>query len=137
MSLIKFGNDALFVDSRINNNTIVSHNPEQATLVEFGDRASAQNSNFDGNESHTPESLAIKLAHEREILFKNLEFEISRLENEVVKAKLLKELNEIKEAPLTAKGQLLLNRALNGFKDFALDLGAKVVAEITMKQLGY
>lgn len=137
MSLIKFGNQASLINSSISNNTMVSRDPEQATIVEFGDNATVQNSNFDGNESHTQESLAIKLAHEREILFKNLEFEISRLENEVVKAKLLKELNEIKEAPLTAKGQWLLNRALNGFKDFALDLGAKVVAEITMKQLGY
>ncbi|AGH35070.1 hypothetical protein ABD1_11820 [Acinetobacter baumannii D1279779] len=90
----------------------------------------------EGNEVHSPESFANKITIQRNEILLQLEAEIQTLKNEVTQAKLLAELTTLKNHPKTMKGEWKYKEALTKFKDFASDLGAKVVAEIAIKQLG-
>lgn len=107
------------------------------SLINIEENGEIINIDADGNEVHTNASYALKLKSSRDALFNELQIEISNLKNEVLQAKLLRELEEIKEIPLSSKGQLQFKIALDKFKNFASELGAKVIAEIAMKQLGF
>lgn len=43
----------------------------------------------------------------------------------------------MEKIPQDPKGQWFFNGALEKLRDFALELGAKVVAEIAMKNMGF
>lgn len=136
MTLIKFGNGSLIMGSSISGNISVKKDSTES-VIEVGDNAKIINSNLNNNEEHTEESYAIKITASRNAFYDELEAEISKLENESTKTKLKTELTDLKSHPTTPKGQWQWNQALNKFKEFSIELGAKIVAEIAMKQLGY
>lgn len=106
-------------------------------LVEIQENGEIIHLDLEGNEVHTPESYAKKITVIRREVFEELEQEISNLKNEITKSKLNSRLEELKQLPATSRGQFEFRKRLGYFKDFASDLGAKIVAEIAMKQLGY
>src|SRR5690606_39105932 len=107
------------------------------SLINIEENGEVIHLDAEGNEVHTPDSYAVKINALRREIFDDLEQEISKLRNEITQAKLNNRLNELKSLPATTDGQWNFRRGLEKLKDFASDLGAKVVAEIAMKQLGY
>lgn len=138
MRILDLGNDGKAEDITIENNTFITDDPSKlGPLIKMGDNAQLKGLKAAGNESHTPESYAIKIAFQRSVQIQELELAISKLNNEITQTKLLAQLEELKNLPTTTDGQWTFNNVLRKLKEFALDLGAKAVAEIAMKQLGY
>lgn len=136
MTLIKIGNGGLIMNSSISGNISVKKD-STGGIIEVGDNAKIINTDLDNNEEHTEESFALKITASRNAFYDELEAEISKLENESIKTKLITELTDLKSHPTTPKGQWQWNQALKKFKEFSYELGAKIVAELAMKQLGY
>lgn len=138
MKLVSIGKGGKVGDLKVNRNIIVTEDLSRIdSLVDIQENGEVVRLDAEGNEVHTPESYAIKINALRREIFDELEEEISKLRNEITQAKLNNKLNELKSLPATIDGQWNFRKSLEKLKDFALDLGAKVVAEIAMKQLGY
>ncbi|MCO8058039.1 hypothetical protein [Acinetobacter towneri] len=138
MKLVSIGKGGKVGDLKVNRNIIVTEDLSRIdSLVDIQENGEVVRLDAEGNEVHTPESYAIKINASRREIFDELEEEISKLRNEITQAKLNNKLNELKSLPATIDGQWNFRKSLEKLKDFALDLGAKVVAEIAMKQLGY
>lgn len=138
MKLVSIGKGGKVGNLKVNRNIIVTEDLSRIdSLVDIQENGEVVHLDAEGNEVHTPESYAIKINALRREIFDELEEEISKLRNEITQAKLNNKLNELKSLPATIDGQWNFRKSLEKLKDFALDLGAKVVAEIAMKQLGY
>lgn len=138
MKIVNLGKGGKIHNMNVSRNIIVTDDLSPIdSLIEVQENGEIINLDADGNEVHTPKSYAIKITPIRNKQISDLELEISNLKNEVTQAKLLAELNKMKSLPYTMKGQWAFKDALIKFKDFSMDLGAKIVAEIAMKQLGY
>jgi len=138
MKLVNMGKGSKIHNLTVSRNVIVTPDISKIdSLIEIQENGEIIYLDANGNEVHTPESYAAKITLQRQEIFKEIEHEISQLTNEITQAKLNSQLNELKLLPSTMPGQWDFKDALKKFKDFASDLGAKVVAEVAMKQLGY
>ncbi|QIC69830.1 hypothetical protein [Acinetobacter indicus] len=138
MKLVNLGKGSKVHNLKVNRNIIVVEDISQVeSLINIEENGEVIHLDAEGNEVHTPDSYAVKINALRREIFDDLEQEISKLRNEITQAKLNNRLNELKSLPATTDGQWNFRRGLEKLKDFASDLGAKVVAEIAMKQLGY
>ncbi|ENV03505.1 hypothetical protein [Acinetobacter sp. NIPH 817] len=136
MKLINLGKGAKVHNMGIKRNMIVVDDVSQIdALVNVEENGEIIHLDAEGNEVHTPESFASKITIQRNEILLQLESEIQTLKNEVTQAKLLAKLTTLKNHQKTMKGEWKFKEALTKFKDFASDLGAKVVAEIAIKQL--
>ncbi|EMR4041856.1 hypothetical protein C3415_07655 [Acinetobacter baumannii] len=137
MKLVNLGKGAKVHRLGVNRNLIVVDDISKIdALINVEENGEIIHLDAEGNEVHTPESFAKKVTSQRNEIFFQLESEIQKLKNEVTQAKLLRELHDLKNYPKTMKGEWKFKQALIKFKDFAIDLGAKVVAEIVIKQSG-
>jgi hypothetical protein len=138
VKLVSVGKGGKIGNLKVNRNIVVTDDLSKIdSLIDIQENGEVVHLDAEGNEVHTPESYAVKINALRREIFDDLEREISKLRNEITQAKLNNRLNELKSLPATTDGQWNFRRGLEKLKDFASDLGAKVVVEIAMKQLGY
>ena len=138
MDLIKIGKGAKVHTIGLKRSIVVVEDLSQLdSLITVEENGEVYLIDADGNEIHTIDSYAKKLENSRASIYAELQSEISNLKNEVTQAKLLAELSKLKEIPLTVKDHRRFEDAIIKFKAFAYELGAKVVAEMAMKLLGF
>ena len=138
MDMFKFGKGVKVHEMKVKRNIIITEDLSKVnSIVSFEENGEIVNLDAEGNEVLTPESFNNKTIAIRQSILKDLDEAISNIVDENVKIALQKNLEEIKTLPTDLKGQWLFDISLKALKDFALDLGAKVVAEIAMKQIGY
>lgn len=137
MSIIKMGNNTKVDVFTFENNTKISDSNSDNTMASIGDDSEFKEINVNGNESHTTESYKIKCIELRKKAIAELNSAISSLDNEDSKKALQEMVGEMEKIPQDPKGQWFFNGALEKLRDFALELGAKVVAEIAMKNMGF
>ena len=138
MNIVSLGKGGKIGNMKVNRNIVVTNDLSKIdSLIDIQENGEVVYLDAEGNEVHTPESYAVKINALRREFFDELEQEISKLRNEITQAKLNSMLDELKSLPPTTDGQWNFKKGLEKLKDFALDLGAKVVAEIAMRQLGY
>lgn len=138
MKLVSIGKNAKVHNLNVKRNIIVTDDISKIdSLIDIQENGEIIHLDADGNEVHTPDSYANKMAPIRNANIYALEIEILKLNNDVTKAKLSNALDKMKNFPPTIESEWEFKNSLTKLKEFASDLGAKVVAEIAMKQLGY
>ena len=135
MSILKVGEGTKIGSLTVTNSTSVSDNPNHVA-IDIGDKAEINQLLHDNIEAHTHESYRIKLENQRSNLIKNLEIEIAGLKNQILQAKLNKELEKAKNLPINSETESTFKIILSKIKEISIDFGAKVISEIITKSAG-
>lgn len=138
MSIFKIGNNSKIGTFEFKDNIKISDsNSDEGSMASIGDNIEIEDLRVSGNEQHTSESYKTKCIELRKTVLGELNAAISNLDNENEKKSLQALVIKMEQLPQNIKGQWFFDRALENLKEFATDLGAKVVAEIAMKYMGF
>lgn len=141
MKFLEIGEGGKIGDLKFHRNIMVVDDISKIeTFISLGKNGEILNLDAEGNEVHTPESYSQKLSKERQDFFEqinNCELEISALQNEVMQAKIRKNLAEAKQLPNTSEGEFNFKKKLGEVKNLSKEVGTQLLTAIIMKYLGY
>ncbi|ELA8132730.1 hypothetical protein [Vibrio parahaemolyticus] len=143
MKFINIGEGAKVDGLQLKRNILVTDDMSQVVFVDVGKNGEVINLDANGNQVLTPEAYSKYLdarVSELDDCFSEFTEELHKIENEIAKAKINRQLNAVKEElkqVVPQNSTINYSRALNTLKDLCINLGYGVLAGIATSQLGF
>lgn len=135
MSILKVGEGTKIGSLTVSYSSSISDNPNNVA-IDIGAHAEINEFINDNVEAHTHESYKLKLNSQRSLLLEQLAIEISGLKNQILQARLTRELEKAKCLPICLETESTFKSIISKIKEISLDFGTKVIAEVITRSAG-